>query len=253
MKKKYQESELIKAKEDAEKANKAKSEFIANMSHEIKTPLNGILGFLQLLEGTNLDEEQKDYVNEIKKSSNILLGLLNGILDFSKIESGKMTLDYSDFNIYELMNDIEKLTKSMAQNKQIEVTTNCEENLPQILMGDSLKLRQVLTNLTNNAVKFTPIGYIQIEVKKLKRKNEKILLEFSVKDSGIGISKENQEKIFESFTQADNSTTRKFGGTGLGLTISKNIVKMMNGNFTLLSEPNKGSTFKFTAEFDSID
>lgn len=232
--------------------NSAKSLFVANMSHEIRTPMNGILGFVQLLSGTKLDEEQNDYVNEIKKSSEILLTLLNDILDLSKVEAGKMELEYIEFNIRNLLDDVGALASANASKKNIEINILCDVNTPEILKGDPSKLKQVLNNFINNAIKFTENGEININVHPLLIEKKMTKLEFSIQDTGIGISKNNKEKIFESFTQADASTTRKYGGTGLGLTISKNIINLMNGDITVESEEGKGTTFTFYAEFETI-
>lgn len=230
--------------------NAAKSTFLANMSHEIRTPMNGILGFVQLLSGTNLDEEQRDYVKEIQRSSEILLNLLNDILDLSKIEAGKMTLENIDFNLRYVIEDVATLASSNAAHKNIEINALCHSNIPEKLVGDPNRLKQVLNNFVNNAIKFTEQGEINVMVTLLEKDADKVRLEFSIADTGIGISKENQGKIFESFTQADSSTTRKYGGTGLGLTISKNFIHMMNGDVRIESELGKGTTFYFTSDFN---
>ena len=227
----------------------AKSTFLANMSHEIRTPMNGIMGFVQLLSGTKLDEEQRDYVNEIERSSVILLNLLNDILDLSKVEAGKMTLENIDFNLRYVIEDVGTLASSNASHKNLEINVLCHSNIPEKLIGDPNRLKQVLNNFVNNAIKFTECGEINIIASLVEKFDDKVKLKFTISDTGIGISKENQEKIFESFTQADDSTTRKYGGTGLGLTISKNFIQMMNGEVSVQSEPGKGSTFEFTAEF----
>ncbi len=235
--------------------NSAKSEFLANMSHEIRTPMNGILGFVQMLEFTKLDFEQKDFVMEIKKSSNNLLKLLNEILDLSKIESGKMEMELVAFSPRYVVEDVATLVSSAASLKNIEITAFCHSNVPDRLLGDPTRLRQVLNNLVNNSLKFTEQGEISISVEFLSKKinkntnEEKSRLLFKIKDTGIGIAKDSQEKIFESFVQADNSTTRKYGGTGLGLTISKKIIDAMNGSVSIESEVGKGSTFAFEVEF----
>lgn len=244
-----QEKNLRIAKIQAESANRAKSEFLANMSHEIRTPMNGILGFIQLLADTKLTDEQKDYVTEAQKSSEILLELLNEILDLSKIEAGKMTLENISFNVRNVLEDVGTLASSNASKKNLEINVLCYSDVPERIVGDSVKLKQVLNNLVNNAIKFTEVGEINVTARLLEKNNENLRLQFDIEDTGIGISKENQAKIFKSFTQADSSTTRKYGGTGLGLTISKNLVNMMNGEITVKSEEGIGSKFSFIAEF----
>lgn len=244
-----QEKSLRESTLLAETANRAKSEFLANMSHEIRTPMNGILGFIQLLSETKLTEEQKDYVTEAQKSSEILLELLNDILDLSKIEAGKMLMENISFNVRNVLEDVGTLASSNSSKKDVEINVLCFSDVPEKIVGDSVKLKQVLNNFINNAIKFTEHGEINVTAKMIEKSDEKVKLQFEISDTGIGISKEHQEKIFEAFTQADSSTTRKYGGTGLGLAISKNLVEMMNGKITLKSEEGVGSTFTFTAEF----
>ncbi|MCQ2789801.1 MAG: ATP-binding protein [bacterium] len=235
------------------KKSAAKSLFMANMSHEIRTPMNGVMGFVQLLAGTKLNKEQQDYVNEIQNSSEILLSILNDILDLSKAEAGKMVLENIDFDLPETIKNVSTLASANARKKGLNIVVDVDSKIPAVLIGDSSKLKQVLNNLVNNAIKFTPEGNITIKVKQLNKKDDKVRLQFIVQDTGIGISKENLSKVFESFTQADSSTTRKFGGTGLGLTICKSIVELMGGEIKVESKLNKGSTFKFDIEFEISD
>jgi len=246
----YNYNELEKANEQTIKANQVKSQFLANMSHELRTPLNGILGFTQLLQLSNIDEEQKDELLMIEESSNHLLKLINSILDLSKIEAGKIILNYNKFNIKEQMGLIIKDINLMAENKNIEIMyyvdplINNEE-----LMGDVFRLKQILNNLISNAVKFTDSGHIYFKVKEISKTIDKIKLEFSVEDTGKGISDEFKNKIFGEFTQQEDTYTKNYGGTGLGLAISKQLVSLMDGDIWFESKIGKGSTFYFTAVF----
>lgn len=238
----------------AEEATKAKSLFLANMSHEIRTPLNGILGFLELLNTTELTEEQLDYVNTISQSAKNLLQIVNNILDVSKIESNKVSLELIDFKAVDEFENTLELFGTPAAQKNIELTTQISPNIPSVIKGDILKIKEILTNLLSNAIKFTPNnGHIHVKIQLEKIIDNKAKIYFEVRDSGIGMSEEQKEKIFDAFSQADESVTRKYGGTGLGLTIVKSYVEMMGGKIYLESELNKGTKFYFDIMFDIVD
>lgn len=246
-------NEMLKAKETAEAANSMKNQFLANVSHEVRTPLNGIMGMTELTLATELNGEQRDNLVMIRESAEALMMIIAGILDFSSMEAGKIVLENLDFNLLELMDKTAKRFHHAAGQKRLNLVVKVDPEVPEHLKGDSLRLQQVLVNLIGNALKFTETGEVNVEVACREWKQRRVVLEFSVRDTGIGIRKEDMGKLFKSFSQVDGSYTRKYGGIGLGLSISAQLVEMMGGKIEVESMPGQGSRFYFTAAFGISD
>ena len=243
-------TQLKEAIQAADAANQAKSDFLANMSHEIRTPMNAVIGMAHLALKTELTLKQQDYLTKIQSSANSLLGIINDILDFSKIEAGKLDMEAVEFDLSATLDNVANVISVKAQEKEnLEVLFHLDSRVPNFLVGDPLRLNQILVNVGNNAVKFTEQGEIVLATTILESSDDKVTLQFSMRDTGIGMTEQQQTRLFQAFSQADTSTTRKYGGTGLGLTISKRLVNMMGGEIWVDSEPGQGTTFSFTANF----
>ncbi|MFV5701985.1 response regulator [Flavobacterium sp. XS2P12] len=246
------EKELINAKDIAEQSVRVKEQFLTNMSHEIRTPMNGIIGFARILEGTNLDSDQKQSVEAIKRASKNLLVIINDILDFSKIDADKMTFEDVNFSLSKNINSVIELLSPISKEKKIKLLYEIDPQISDFLIGDPTRLSQILINLVGNALKFTEKGYVELTVSQEKESEFDTSLRFTVIDTGIGIPKDKIDSIFESFNQASNETTRKFGGTGLGLTITRKLIELQGGTVTVESEVSKGSAFSFLIQYKKV-
>lgn len=245
--------DLTRSRESAEASAKAKAMFLTNISHEIRTPMNGIIGMTDILKQTQLNSDQLEYLEIIRLSGENLLMLINDVLDFSKIEAGQITFEQIRFDLFDVVNEVVKILWYKAEQKHIDFSAHFSPDVPEFVIGDPLRLKQILINLCSNAIKFTNRGFVKIKVSLRESKNSTIRLFFEVEDTGIGIPEKNQSKLFQTFTQAEASTTRKFGGTGLGLAICRNLVELMNGKIGVYSEAGVGSNFYFDGEFGKIE
>jgi signal transduction histidine kinase len=244
---------LAEARDAAEAANKAKSEFLANMSHEIRTPMNGVMGMIELSLMNPLDDETREYLGVAQSSATTLLALLNDILDVSKIEAGRLQIESVPFEPATLISEVVRLMTPGMNDKGLRAELNLPADLPETLLGDPLRIRQVLLNLVGNAVKFTAEGSVAVNAEIIEKSTATLTLAIAVTDTGIGIPADRLQTIFQAFSQADSSTTRQYGGTGLGLTISRQLVQLMGGDITVTSETGRGSCFRFTLQLGIPD